>query len=100
MVDEDGLAHCYNLKTGADAWKGEKQPRGGLTWGSMVHAEGRLYLLMRNGETRVYDASPKYKLLARNSLGVGEQTNSSLAISNGDIFSRTFKHLWCIGKRQ
>src|SRR5262249_49466633 len=72
MVDENGVAHCYDLKTGEDAWKGEKQPRGGVTWGSMVHAGGRLYLLMRNGETRVYDASPKYRLLARNSLGAGE----------------------------
>ena len=27
-------------------------------------------------------------------------TNSSLAISNGQIFLRTFKHLWCIAKPQ
>jgi outer membrane protein assembly factor BamB len=98
MVDENAVAHCYDLKTGEDAWKGAKQPRGGATWGSMIHAEGRLYLLMRNAETRVYDASPQYNLLARNSLGPGEETNSSLAVSNGDIFIRTFKHLWCIGK--
>ncbi len=98
MVDENAVAHCYNVKRGEDAWKDARQRRGGLTWGSMVHAEGHLYLLMRNGETRVYEASPKYRLLATNSLGAGEQTNSSLAISNGDLFIRTFKHLWCIGK--
>src|SRR4051812_21151940 len=70
MVDENAAAHCYNLKTGEDAWKAETR-RGGTTWGSMVHAEGRLYLLMRNGETRVYAADPKYNLLAVNSLGAG-----------------------------
>ena len=52
---------------------------GSTTWGSMVHAEGRLYVLMRNGATLVFAASPKYQVLANNSLG-GEETNSSLAI--------------------
>jgi hypothetical protein len=65
----------------------------------MIHAEGRLYVLMRDGGTLVFAASPKYELLATNSLGRGQETNSSLAISNGDIFIRTFKNLWCIGKQ-
>lgn len=96
MVDENGAPHCYDLKTGVDLWKDEKRPGTGSTWGSMVHAEGRLYILMRNGETLVFAAKPKFELLATNSLGGGESTNSSLALSNGDIFIRTFKHLWCI----
>jgi outer membrane protein assembly factor BamB len=99
MVDENGTPHCYDLRTGDDLWKAEKRPGGGTTWGSMVHAEGRLYVLMRNAETLVFAASPKYEVLAINSLGGGEQTNSSLAISDGDIFIRTFKHLWCIGAK-
>ncbi|MCI0357649.1 MAG: pyrrolo-quinoline quinone, partial [Planctomycetaceae bacterium] len=97
IVDENGAPHCYELKTGEEVWKVEKRPGGGATWGSMVHASGRLYVLMRDGATLVFAASPKYELLATNSLGRGESTNSSLAISNGDVFIRTFKHLWCIG---
>jgi outer membrane protein assembly factor BamB len=100
MVDDNGAPHCYELKTGEDRWKDEKRPGTGSTWGSMVHAEGRLYVLMRNGETLVFAANPKFELLATNSLGGGEQTNSSLAISNGDIFIRTFKHLWCISGKK
>jgi hypothetical protein len=84
--------------TGEDHWKDEKRPGTGLTWGSMVHADGRLYLLMRNGETQVMAANPKFELIATNSLGRGEQSNSSVAISNGDVFIRSFRHLWCIGK--
>jgi outer membrane protein assembly factor BamB len=99
MVDESGPPRCFDLKTGEEQWKA-KRPTGAVTWGSMVHAEGRLYVLMRNGETLVFAAKPKYELLAKNSLGAGEETNSSLAISNGDVFLRTFKHLWCIGEKK
>src|SRR5262245_23135194 len=96
MVDENATPHCYDLKTGEDLWKDAPRLKGGMSWGSIVHADGRLYLLMHNGETVVLAARPKHEVLAVNPLGAGEQTNSSLAISDGAIFIRTFKHLWCI----
>lgn len=99
MMEENGVPHCYELKSGEEVWKVEKRP-GSTTWGSMVHAEGRLYVLMRNGETLVFAASPKYELLAANTLGPGESTNSTLVISNGELFIRTFKHLWCIAEKK
>jgi outer membrane protein assembly factor BamB len=99
IVEENGVPHCYELASGKEVWNVTERPGGGTTWGSLVHADGRLYILMRDGTTLVFAASPKYELLAKNSLGRGEQTNSSLAISDGDIFLRTFKHLWCIGRR-
>lgn len=97
IVDENGVPRCYNLQSGEDQWKVEKRPgSGSSTWGSMVHADGRLYVLMRNGETLVFAAKPTYEVLAVNPLSGGEQTNSSPTISNGQIFLRTFKNLWCI----
>ncbi len=45
-------------------------------------------------------ANPKHEVLAVNSLGAGELSNSSVAISNGEIFIRTFKTLWCIGEKK
>ncbi|MDB5335847.1 MAG: hypothetical protein JWN70_1466 [Planctomycetaceae bacterium] len=101
IVDENGVPRCYNLQSGEELWKVDKRPGSGAsTWGSMVQADGRLYALMRNGETLVFAASPQYELLATNSLGPNESTNSSLSISNGEIFIRTFKHLWCIGGKK
>jgi outer membrane protein assembly factor BamB len=99
MVDENLTAHCYELKTGEDLWKAERL-KGDVTWGSMVYADGRLYVLMRNGRTAVLAANPKFEVLAVNALANGEQTNSSPAISNGQIFLRTFKNLWCIEQKR
>jgi outer membrane protein assembly factor BamB len=97
MVDENAVPHCYQLKTGDDLWKDAPRLKGGSTWGSMVHADGRLYLLMRDGQTVVLAANPKFAVESVNSIGPGEQTNSSLVISNGEVFIRSYKHLWCIG---
>jgi len=99
MVDEEAVPHCYEVKTGNDLWKDEPKIRGGSTWGSIAAADGRLYLLMRSGETVVMAAHPKFEVLTVNSLG-GEQTNSSIVVSNGDIFIRTFKNLWCISAKK
>lgn len=97
IVDDDGSPRCYELTTGKNLWEGELKLKG-PTWGSMVHADGRLYILMRDGTTVVLAAKPKYEILATNKLSPGEQTNSSVAISDGQIFLRTTKHLWCIGE--
>jgi outer membrane protein assembly factor BamB len=98
ILEENGVPHCYELTTGKEVWQADKRP-GGKTWGSMVHADGRLYVLTHDGATLVFKASPKYELLATNSLGPDEETNSSLAVSDGEIFIRTYRHLWCIGEK-
>lgn len=89
---------CIELATGDDVWKGQIRMRPGTstTWGSMVHAGGRLYFTDQRGTTLVLAAGPKYEVLAVNKLD--ERTNASLAVSQGDIFVRTWKHLWCVGR--
>jgi outer membrane protein assembly factor BamB len=97
IVDEGGTAHCLELKTGRDLWKGERIP--GTTWSSPVSADGRLYLPTKEGNVVVLAARPKFEVLATNSLD-GETIMASPAISDGDIFIRTHKHLWCISARK
>jgi hypothetical protein len=41
-----------------------------------------------------HDTSPELERLATNSLG--EATNASPVISDGDILIRTHEHLWCV----
>lgn len=100
VVDENGAPHCFDLKSGKDAWADEAKLKGGVTWGSMTHAAGRLYVMMRTGETTVLAASPKYEVLAVNPLAAGEQTNSSPVIAGGEIYLRTFRHLYCVASKK
>jgi outer membrane protein assembly factor BamB len=93
-----GVPSCHEWKTGKELWKDqiEKRPGGTATWASLVHAAGRIYIVDQKGATHVFAAGPKYQHLATNDLK--ETTNASIAISNGDVFVRTHKHLWCISE--
>jgi len=97
ILNTPGTAQCINLATGEQVWE-ERVGRGGKSqsWSSMVLSGDRVYVLNQSSDTVVLRASPKFEMLAVNSLGDG-LTNSSHAISNGDIFIRTHQHLWCIG---
>jgi outer membrane protein assembly factor BamB len=63
-----------------------------------VLAGDRLYVPNRNADVFVLKAAPKFDLLAVNSIG-GEPMNASLAVSDGKIFIRTDRSLWCIDLR-
>ena len=60
-----------------------------------ILADGRMYVTSEEGVTAVFSAGPKFELLAENV--VDEFTLSSVAISQGQIFLRTDKHLYAIG---
>ena len=96
ILSENGQAQCFELKTGKELWPQERVT--GSTWGSMVAADSKLYVTSRAGETVVLAASPKFELLAKNS--INEPVYASLAISDGDLFIRSYKHLWCISNKK
>ena len=62
----------------------------------MVVAGDKLNAINQSGDAFILRASPKFELSPVNSLR--EVTQSSMAFSDGDIFIRTYKSLWCIGK--
>jgi hypothetical protein len=90
------VPQCYEWKTGKELWKSQiaQRPGGTEAWGSLVHADDRVYIIDRRGATSVFAAGPKYEHLAINRLD--EHTDASLAVSQGELFIRTHKHLWCI----
>lgn len=93
----DGFGQCFELATGKLVWEERLPSTGasGQTWGSMVLAGDRLYVVNQSGDTLIIRAAPRYELLATNS--VGELSNSTLAMSQGNIFLRTHAALYCIG---
>jgi outer membrane protein assembly factor BamB len=96
-VNEPGLASCFELKTGKDLWKKERLTS--ETWGSMVHAADRLYVTNTDGETFALKADPeKLDVLTRNKLP--DRVLASIAISDGDLFIRGYKFLWCISAKK
>ncbi len=100
ILDDPGVAECIELKTGKVVWEQRLTGPGpsGTNWSSLVLAEGRCYGMNQGGDAFVFRASPEFELLATNSLG--EHTNSSFAVSDGEIFIRTEKHLWCISAKK
>lgn len=86
-----GTIRCLEVATGKEMWS----ERAGSHWGSIVLAEGRAYVTNQDGVTTVFKPNPqKFELVARNDLG--EHCNSTPALSNGQLFIRTFEHLYCI----
>lgn len=95
VVNEPGVV-CLELKTGKERWS---QPVRGGAWGSIVRAGDTLYLTSQRGETYVFKADPKeYTEIAANRLD-GATTRASLVPSDGELFIRTYKHLWCIAAK-
>ncbi|MCB1229432.1 MAG: PQQ-binding-like beta-propeller repeat protein [Verrucomicrobiae bacterium] len=94
--DAGGIAYCDDMKTGKTLWK-DRLPGAGKSWGSFVLAGDRIFTLSQAGDSVVFKAdSEKFEVIAQSDLG--EETNSSLAISEGDIFVRTHEGLWCVGE--
>src|SRR5262249_29591427 len=96
ILNDPGVAECWELESGKLVWEERLTGAGkdNSSWSSMVLSEGKLYVVNHSGDTFVLKASAKFELLATNSLG--EHTNASVAMSNGEIFLRTDQHLWCI----
>ena len=94
-VNDRGIAECKDLKTGERVWR---ERLGTRSWSSIVWSGDRLYTADHGGNFFVIRASAKFEKLAHNKLG--ERTLSSIAVSNGDLFIRTYRHLWCIGKKK
>jgi outer membrane protein assembly factor BamB len=88
-----GILDCLVARTGERVWR---KRLGGNLWGSILLADGKLYVSNLEGDTFVVRAGPKFQLIAKNS--IGEPTYAALAVSQGELFLRTYQHLYCIGQ--
>jgi outer membrane protein assembly factor BamB len=96
-----GFAECRDLKTGDMVWEERLTGTGARngSWSAPVLAGDRIYAANQNADVFVLRPGPEFECLATNSIG-GEPMNASLAVSDGEIFMRTDRRLWCIGKTE
>jgi outer membrane protein assembly factor BamB len=95
-VNDRGIAWCLDAKTGKEIW-GPQRIHKATYSASPVLADGKIYITDEDGVTSVFKAGPKFELVAENNLD--DYTLSSIAVSGGQLFIRTAKNLYCIGKR-
>jgi outer membrane protein assembly factor BamB len=85
---------------------GNRSGRGGFGGGmgssdyaSPIIADGKLYYIGRGGDMYVLEAGNEFKLLAVNRVtNDNEDFSATPAVSDGRIYIRSNKHLYCIGK--
>ena len=94
LVDDQGIGTCLDAHTGKLVW--QKRLPGAYT-ASPVAADGKIYFFNEAGTTVVIRAGgDDYEERAQNA--IGEPVFASPAISNGRIFLRGARHLYCIGR--
>jgi outer membrane protein assembly factor BamB len=98
LPSDAGIVQCLDPKTGKIVWQERpKVPSGqAQSWSSLVLSGDRIYLTTKGSDTVVFKAAPQFEQLAVNALDDG-MTNATPAVSDGQIFIRTHRHLWCIG---
>ena len=91
---DNGVLACFDGKTGGEQYR---KRLGGNCNSSPIASDGRVFVSNNDGTTFVIQAGPKFRLLAKNSLG--ERITASPAITDDCLIIRTDSQLFCIGER-
>jgi len=94
VVSDSGIASCFKAEDGTRFWM---ERLGGGHSASAITTHGLAYFVSDRGITTVLKPGPKFEVVAKNDLK--ELVSSSPAISQGQIFIRGQKHLYCIGNK-
>lgn len=95
LVHDDGRASCRDALTGKLHWL---ERLGKHHSASPVTAEGKIYYADDDGMTFVVNGSSKFEIAEKNN--IGETIFASPAFSNGQIFLRGSKHLFCLAEKK
>ena len=72
---------------------------GGADYSSPVLGDGKIYYARGNGSVYVIQAGKEFKQIAVNMLGDGQESfKATPAISDGNLFYRSDKNLYCVGE--
>lgn len=98
VMDMKGIATCYDSESGKELWK---ERIGGAFSSSPIAAGGLVYFQNEAGVTTIIKPGEQLEIVSENSLGgtSDELFRASLTPCEGQIFSRSDRMLYCIGKR-
>ena len=102
VVNDGGVVHCLDPKTGAVIYGPERLPSGSYS-ASPTLADGKIYVTEEvTGTTQVFRSGPKFEVLASNTLNdaCSPYCLSTVAVSEGQLFIRSSANLWAIGQRK
>jgi outer membrane protein assembly factor BamB len=91
VTSDDGIASCFEADSGRRLWKARLGRHYG---GSPVLIDGLVYFTADDGVTKIVRPGPKLDIVAENALG--EDCYASPAVSQGRIFFRAEKNLYCV----
>lgn len=92
MANDVGVLTAVDAATGERVWQERVD---GVFSASPVAGGGHVYFVSENGDTVVVKAGRTPQVVARNA--IGERAVASPAISNGQMFIRTDRHVFSIG---
>lgn len=93
-VSDDGIASCYQTSSGDVLW--QKRLGGDFSASPMLVGD-RIYIPDENGLMHIFEASDKYRSIAKIDLQDGGF--ASPVILQGKIYLRTLHHLYCISNQ-
>jgi outer membrane protein assembly factor BamB len=97
FANNSGMISCLDSKTGNTLIDAERLEDLKNVYASPAGADGRVYLVGRNGVTLVIKDSGKLEVLATNKLD--ESFDASPAIAGKDLFLRGHHYLYCIAEK-
>ena len=95
-ADSGEKIYKERLKKPAQAGGGGGRRGGGMEYSSPVAADGKIYYVTRSGVAYVIQMGEEFKQLAANTFTDGGDFSASPAISDGQLFIRSTKKLYCI----
>jgi outer membrane protein assembly factor BamB len=99
VADNGGTAYCVKAKDGEKVFQ-ERLKNPGTVYASVTIADGKIYVVSRTNGIYVLAAKPKFEVLAHNKFEADKSVfNASPAVSNGQLFFRSDKYLYCVGKK-
>ena len=89
---------------GGGGGRGRRGPGGGMggqDYSSPVIAAGTMYYVARNGDVYVMKVGPEFEQLAVNRVAEdNEDFSATPAVSDGELFIRSSKHIYCVASPQ